>query len=101
MKDMIAGLTEDAEGLLIGAMVVLAVWFIIWTWVTTKSLAPTIGALLVGALVVWGVSNIRFLADKVDEDIPGGSSTGGGARSGVPDRVGLDGGWLLLPGDSG
>ncbi len=98
MKDIIVGLTKDAEGLLIGAMVILAIWFIIWTWVTTKSLAPTIGALLVGALVVWGVSHIRFLADKVDEDIPGGSS-GGGARIGVPDRMGVDSDWLLLPWD--
>jgi hypothetical protein len=69
MENLFNGLTDQAERLLAGAMVVMAMWFAIWTWVRTKSLAPTLGAVLVGAAVVWGVTNIDTLSDEVDEDV--------------------------------
>jgi hypothetical protein len=69
MKNVFNGLINDAETLMISAMIVMSIWFAIWTWIRTKALAPTIGALLLGAVVVWGVSNVRGLRDQVNEDI--------------------------------
>lgn len=77
MKNVFTGLTNDAETLLAGAMVVMAMWFVIWTWVRTKSLAPTLGAVLVGAVVVWGVNNIGVISQQVDEDVDPYVSQGG------------------------
>ena len=38
-------------------------------WARTKSAVPTVGAVVLGAVVVWGVSNIDFVQQKVDQDI--------------------------------
>ena len=47
----------------------LALVFVGMTWARTRSLAPTLGALVLGAVVVWGVNNMPILQREVDEDI--------------------------------
>lgn len=51
------------------AIVLLAIVFVGMTWVRTRSLAPTLGAVLVGAVVAYGVINIDTLQDEVEQDV--------------------------------
>jgi hypothetical protein len=47
----------------------LALVFVGTTWVRTKSLAPTLGALVLGAVVIWGVNSMPVLQQNIQEDI--------------------------------
>ncbi|MFS8483423.1 MAG: hypothetical protein FWJ94_16110 [Acidimicrobiia bacterium] len=69
MIDIVDNLIGEAENLLIGAVAVMAIWFVVWTWVRTRSLVPVISALLVGALITWGVSNYADLEGYVEDDV--------------------------------
>ena len=42
--------------------------FVVATWVRTKSMVPTLGAILLGAVVIWGVNNFDMLENQVNED---------------------------------
>lgn len=79
MTNMFEGLMRDAERLMITLMIVMTIGFAIWTWMRTKALGPTLGALVLGAVVVWGVSNVRGLRNNVGDDLdPYVVQTGGG-----------------------
>lgn len=69
MIDVLTEFRKDVQVLLVGVMTVMAIWFVMWTWVRTRSLVPTLGALIVGALVIYGVSSYTFLRDQVKEDV--------------------------------
>jgi fatty acid desaturase len=69
MVEVLDGAIGAAEGLLKAAVGAMAIWFIIWTWMRTRSLVPVLGALLLGAAVLWGVNNIGFLQNQVNEDV--------------------------------
>ena len=69
MENILRGLLTDAGSVMKAGMIVMAIWFAMWTWIRTKSLGPTLGALVLGAIVVWGVSNVRVLRDEVEEDL--------------------------------
>jgi hypothetical protein len=78
IKDLLTGLLGDAQTLLITTTAVMAVWFVIWSWVRTRSVVPTLGALLLGAVVLWGVNNVGGLRNTVEKDIKEhGGPTGG------------------------
>ena len=69
MVDIMAGFMEDAKFLVILAIGVMALVFVVATWVRTKSMVPTLGAILLGAVVIWGVNNFDTLQNQVDEDV--------------------------------
>jgi hypothetical protein len=69
MIDVLDGVLGDAQRLMTAAITVVAIWFTIWTWVRTRSLVPTLGALLLGAVVIFGVQEFDFLRDQVDQDV--------------------------------
>jgi hypothetical protein len=69
MIDVLDGVIGDAKRLLTAAITVVAIWFVVMTWIRTRSLAPTIGAVLLGAVVIFGVQQFDFLRDQVDEDV--------------------------------
>lgn len=69
MIDVLDGVMGDAQRLLTAAVSVVAIWFVIWTWVRTRSLVPTLGALLLGAVVIFGVQEFDFLRQQVDQDV--------------------------------
>jgi hypothetical protein len=66
--DVLTDLLNDAKGLVLLAITLAAIWFTAWTWVRTRSIVPTLSALLLGALVLWGVNNYTGLREQVDED---------------------------------
>ena len=69
MVDIMAGLMEDASFLVLTAIGILALVFVAATWVRTRSMMPTIGAILLGAVVLWGVANFPTLQREINEDI--------------------------------
>jgi hypothetical protein len=69
-------LTHDVEALVKAAIVVMGFMFVLMTGLRTRSVVPTIGALLFAGLLGWGVWNTDFIQDKVDEDIRGSLGTG-------------------------
>lgn len=69
MSNMLNGILADAREVLLGAIIVMAIAFVIMTWVRTRSLVPTLGSLLLGAVVIAGVNNYGALKDVAEEDI--------------------------------
>lgn len=69
MVEILTGFTGDAQLLLTGAIGVMAIFFVITTWLRTRSAVPTIGALIFGAVVIWGVANVDTIEAEVGEDI--------------------------------
>ena len=69
MIQTLNNLIAQAEVLVVAAIGLMAIAFVGVVWARTKSAVPTVGAVVLGAVVVWGVSNINFVQQKVDQDI--------------------------------
>jgi len=69
MVDILNGFLSDALALVKLGMALMAIVFVLMTWVRTRSLVPTLGALLLGAVVIYGVNNYDFLSQQVKEDV--------------------------------
>jgi hypothetical protein len=67
--EIMNNLLSRVEFLMITAVVVMAIWFVVWTWVRTRSLVPVISALLLGAVIIWGVTNYTKLETYIGEDV--------------------------------
>jgi hypothetical protein len=67
----------EVEVLVQAAIAVMAMIMVIAVWAKSKALVPTLGALLFGAFVVWGVDNTDILRPNIDEpDAMATSGTG-------------------------
>ena len=75
MFKILDGFVTDAQNLVIGGMMVVAIAFVGMTWMRTKALAPTLGSLLLGAVVLYGVSNFDDLATIVQKDVDAKNKT--------------------------
>ena len=75
MFKILDGFVNDAQNLVIGGMMVVAIAFVGMTWMRTKALAPTLGSLLLGAVVLYGVSNFDDLATIVQKDVDAKNKT--------------------------
>jgi len=69
MKDLLDGIITDATAVLLSAIALMAIAFVIMTWIRTRSLVPTLGSLLLGAVVLAGVSRYATLKNVAEEDI--------------------------------
>lgn len=69
MIDLFNNLIAEAQDLVTAAVVLVSIGVIVATWARTRAFVPTIGAIIMGALVVWAVFNIDFLQDQIGEDI--------------------------------
>jgi hypothetical protein len=69
MFDILDGFVKHAETTMLGVMVVIAIFIVGATWMRTRSLAPTLGTMLLGAIVIYGVTNFRDLSKDVDRDV--------------------------------
>jgi hypothetical protein len=69
MPNLLNGMMADAKSLILGAIVLMAMAFVIMTWARTRSLVPTLGSLLLGAVVIAGVARYSTIKDQVDKDI--------------------------------
>jgi hypothetical protein len=69
MVQIIENFLGDFTALVKLGIALLALVFVATTWVRTKSLAPTLGALVLGAVVIWGVNSMDVLQRNINEDI--------------------------------
>jgi hypothetical protein len=60
---------NDARTLLLGAVILMATAFVIMTWARTRSLMPTLGAVLLGVVVIAGVTSYATIQEAVEADI--------------------------------
>jgi hypothetical protein len=67
--DLFHNLIGEAQDLVTAAVVLMAIVMVVSTWARTRSFVPTLGALLFGALVIWGVRNVDFIEEQIGEDI--------------------------------
>jgi Na+/glutamate symporter len=69
MRDLLQGFMTDARFVLLMATGLMAIVFVITTWVRTRSAIPTVGALLLGAIVVAGVNRMSTFQTVAEKDI--------------------------------
>jgi len=69
MVEILDNMMKDAERLLVAVVAVMAVWFVVWTWIRTRSIVPVLGSLVVSAIVLWGVYNMSDLRGYVEDDV--------------------------------
>ena len=74
MLEIINNFIQSFQVLVAAGILLLAIVFVGMTWIRTRSVAPTLGAVLLGAVVVWGVNNIDVLENKVNEDVNRGGT---------------------------
>jgi O-antigen ligase len=67
--DILNSFIADARVLVLGVIGVLAIVFVGMTWMRTRSLAPTLAAVLLGAVVVYAVNNFDDLSDDIEQDV--------------------------------
>jgi hypothetical protein len=72
--DLLADKIADLESLVRAAITLMALGFVGVVWARTKSFVPVVGALLLGALVVWGINNVDFLERKIGEEFDEGGA---------------------------
>jgi hypothetical protein len=71
--ELLSDKIADVEMLVRAGITLMALIMVGLVWAKTKSFVPVVGALLLGALVIWGVNNVHFLEQKVDEEFRDGS----------------------------
>jgi hypothetical protein len=69
MPNLLNGMMQDAKSLILGAIILMAMAFVIMTWARTRSLVPTLGSLLLGAVVIAGVARYATIRAEVEDDI--------------------------------
>lgn len=69
MLEVIRSYISDGIGVLHLVAVLLVVFAVLTTWTRTKSAMATVGAMVVGALVLGYVYNAEWFGQKAAEDI--------------------------------
>jgi hypothetical protein len=69
LKNLLQGFINDGKQIMIGVVVLMAIAFVIMTWNRTRSAVPVIGAILLGGVIIWGVSSYTVLKDTVNTDV--------------------------------
>lgn len=69
MREIIDSYLRDGIGIIELASVLVAGAIVVGAWVKTKSVMATLGAMVVGALVIGFVANLDWFGRKAGEDI--------------------------------
>jgi hypothetical protein len=69
MFQILNGFVADARTLMQGVMLVMGIAFVGATWWRTKAMAPTLGAVMLAAIVVFAVNNFDTLSNDVKRDV--------------------------------
>ena len=68
MTDLLHAEILKVEALVQAGVALMALVMVVVVWARTKAFVPTIGAVLFGAIVTWGVHNVDFLQQKVNDE---------------------------------
>lgn len=74
ISDSVSSAVERWRLILIAVVGMLVVFSVIQTYLRARSWVPTIGVILVGALAVWGVSNVPEVQTRVQMEVDQGTS---------------------------
>jgi hypothetical protein len=69
ISDTVVGLVERWKAVLLAVVGLLVVVSVIQTYIRTRSWVPSIGVILVGAVAMWGVSQVDQIQAKVQTEI--------------------------------
>ncbi len=69
MNNLLEGIMGDVRSLLIGGLILMAIAFVIMTWARTRSLVPTLGAVVFGVIVIAGVTRYSSLQTETEDEI--------------------------------
>lgn len=69
MENLLNGAMNDARNVLLGAIIVTAIAMVLITWTRTRSAVPTLGAFLLGVLVIAGVASYTTIRGVAEDDI--------------------------------
>ncbi|HET6953117.1 MAG TPA: hypothetical protein VFI47_22235 [Acidimicrobiales bacterium] len=75
MTNILNGLLGDARQVIIGALVVTAMVMVIATWARTRSLVPTVGAAVLGGVVLGIVTSYSSIKTETNKDVTRYSGT--------------------------
>lgn len=81
ISETVEGLANRWKDVLLAVIALLVVVSVIQTYIRTRSWVPTIGVILIGAVALWGVTNVNEVEGKVSEEIrqaPNYRGSGGG-----------------------
>jgi hypothetical protein len=67
--NLLNGIMQDVRTLILGAIILMAMVFVIMTWARTRSLVPTLGAVILGAVVIAAVASYTTFRTGVEHDI--------------------------------
>lgn len=59
---------QEVQTLVQAALGVAAILSIGWVWWKTKALVPTLGALILAGVVLWGTANLDWFKTKIGEE---------------------------------
>lgn len=69
MVDWMTVKLAEIQKLVQAGLVVVAIAFVGHTWWKTKAFVPTVGALLLSGVVLWGTSNIQWFQDEIGKEM--------------------------------
>ena len=69
MVNLLNGIMQDVRTLILGAIILMAMVFVIMTWARTRSLVPTLGAVILGAVVIAAVASYTTFRNGAETDI--------------------------------
>jgi hypothetical protein len=82
--DILHNLIGEAQDLVTAGVVLMAIVMVVSTWAKTRAFVPTLGAILFGALVIWGVNNVDFLEEQMGETVEELDEEGGAPLNDAP-----------------
>jgi hypothetical protein len=69
ISDLVGGLAERWQNVLLAVVTLLVVVSVITTWIRTRSWVPTIGAALIGAVALWATAGVEDVQRSVEREI--------------------------------
>lgn len=79
ISDLVGGLAERWAEVLLVVVALLVIVSVIQTYIRTRSWVPTIGVILIGAVALWGVSNVDSIQSSVEREVQEAPNYRGGS----------------------
>lgn len=81
-------LTAPIDDLVTGGLALLALAVVVGTWLRTRSIAPTVGAIVLAGFSLWAVNNVEFIQQRIiGPDLPEPSGVIEGAAGGAAEAT--------------
>jgi hypothetical protein len=95
---VVTSFVDDFKNVIFAVVSMLIGISVVQTWARTRSLAPTIGVVLLGAVCLWALASVEFIRAEVAEDVARNNNGDGGNNGRPPPCNGLP---ICNPGPGG